>query len=179
MSPAYRTAIHLSNDFGMRRSEIVNPCICWLFKWRRGEGFPYAFGRNTERPRLVYYVPARFLAAGRWRRLLSAAPALFQRARKCSAAATERRSRAPPSRRVLLVHRDYLDGPSYRSKRVSGTGSTPPHGRGCRDGRANAGAVGLDGADMDDWLKRWSGYSRINGRRAWIETAQDKPRGRR
>jgi len=24
------------------RSEIVSPCICWLFKWRRGEGFPYA-----------------------------------------------------------------------------------------------------------------------------------------
>ena len=63
MSPAYRTAIHLSNDFGMHRSEIVNPCICWLFKWRRGEGFPYApsggkeviqKGRASLRLRQVY-----------------------------------------------------------------------------------------------------------------------------
>src|SRR5262245_45850409 len=28
----------------MCRLEIVNPCFCWLFKWRRGEGFPYARG---------------------------------------------------------------------------------------------------------------------------------------
>ena len=32
----------------MRRSEIVNPCICWLFKWRRGEGFPYAPSGGNE-----------------------------------------------------------------------------------------------------------------------------------
>ena len=58
-------------------------------------------------------------------------------------------ARAPPSRRILPVRRVPY-GPPFRPEQVSGTSSTLPHGRGYRDGRASAGAVGLDGPDMDE-----------------------------
>src|SRR5215831_5636159 len=44
-------SIHLSNDFSMHQLEINQPWICWVFKWCRGEGFPYGRRRQGSIPK--------------------------------------------------------------------------------------------------------------------------------